>query len=629
MKTCLVVKFIRTGFVSLGLFLIFGCKKDVPEVMTVSVTEIQTTTASCAGKVYYDGGSPITSKGVCWGFNNLPTIQNQKTIETDDGNDFTSLLSGLSPGKLYYVRAYAVNAVGIGYGNSITFTTKGGAPEGNSCGAMEVTTNSATLFSNVVPNYLSTEVTFEYGTTTSYGSTIIAKESPIAGERSTIYVSADLTGLNPGTLYYCRTRMVNSAGTTYGEGSFFNTLGSVPGVLTITADNIQLSAASLNGIVNANELSTSVSFEYGLTSSYGQTVAAVPNSVSGNSNVNVSASLSGLNPGTTYHYRIIATNILGTSTGSDLTFATLGGSPIIKTISTTGISSYSGILRGIINSNYSPTIVTFEYGNSEEYGQSVVATIDPVSNNTDSLISVSISGLLPEMTYHFRIVATNSYGTSYSTDGIFTTTSTLSDAEGNKYSTILIDNNLWMAENLKATKLNDGSSLLNIFANVKESSATMPWYAYYDGQLSNFEKYGALYNVEAIQTGKICPVGWHIPTKNEFLNLVYYYSYSLNNGGKLKEAGFDNWQYPNTGATNESGFTALPGGYFFFIVSHIDIDIVGYELKSYSIGQYAIFCTTDPYNAFSLQYDSDIYTWNSNNYALGSYAFSVRCLKDQ
>jgi hypothetical protein len=203
----------------------------------------------------------------------------------------------------------------------MTFTTGGGAPSATTVAATNVQALTATLNGTVNANDVSTTVTFEYGLTTSYGSTATAIESPVTGTSATS-VSANLSGLTPGAItYHFRVKAVNALGTVYGDDFSFTTLGQVPYARIKAATNVLSASATLNGTVNAYDLSTTVVFEYGLTTSYGSTATAAQSPVSGNTNLSVSSDISGLSPATTYYYRIKADNALGTtySNGASLT----------------------------------------------------------------------------------------------------------------------------------------------------------------------------------------------------------------------------------------------------------------------------------------------------------------------
>jgi hypothetical protein len=133
-------------------------------------------------------------------------------------------------------------------------------------------------------------------------------------------VLANLTGLQPLTTYHFRVTATNSAGTSYGNDFSFTTLAATPTVVTMAATNITPTSATLNGTVNANNYSSTDSFDWGLTTSYGNIVAGTPSPVVGTAPVSVSANITGLTQGTTYHYRCVATNSYGTTNGNDLTF---------------------------------------------------------------------------------------------------------------------------------------------------------------------------------------------------------------------------------------------------------------------------------------------------------------------
>ena len=154
-----------------------------------------------------------------------------------------------------------------------------------------------------------------------YLNPTIFDSKTIDGNGTGQYISV-LYGLTPGSVYHVRAYATNSAGTSYGSDLAFETTGNAPNTVTQDATNVSASGATLNGIVNANDLSSVVTFEFGVTLDYGQTFSAIPNNAAGDSLTKVFAVLSGLSPGTSYHFRVIATNSLGTSFGIDKTFNT-------------------------------------------------------------------------------------------------------------------------------------------------------------------------------------------------------------------------------------------------------------------------------------------------------------------
>jgi uncharacterized protein (TIGR02145 family) len=144
---------------------------------------------------------------------------------------------------------------------------------------------------------------------------------------------------------------------------------------------------------------------------------------------------------------------------------------------------------------------------------------------------------------------------------------TCTDVDGNNYCTVTIGTQTWMAENLKTTSYKDGTNIQNLWNDDAWANDTTGSYCWYNNNNANKTVYGALYNWYAVNSGKLAPAGWHVPTEDEFITLKriinngYYNSSSIDSiGGKIKESGFSHWTNPNTGATNETGFSALPAG---------------------------------------------------------------------
>ena len=139
---------------------------------------------------------------------------------------------------------------------------------------------------------------------------------------------------------------------------------------------------------------------------------------------------------------------------------------------------------------------------------------------------------------------------------------TVTDYDGNVYSTISIGTQVWMKENLKTTRYNDGASIPNVTGTSAWFALSTPAYCWYDNNAAKYKAtYGALYNWYAVKTGKLSPVGWHVPSDDEWTILVNYLGGDAVAGGKLKETGTTHWQSPNVGADNSSGFSAFGGGW--------------------------------------------------------------------
>lgn len=195
---------------------------------------------------------------------------------------------------------------------------------------------------------------------------------------------------------------------------------------------------------------------------------------------------------------------------------------------------------------------------------------------------------------------------------------TMKDIENNIYKTVTIGSQTWMAENLKVTKYNDGTSIPNVTDATAWGELTTGALCDYENTPSNSVTYGKLYNWYAVNTGKLCPKGWHVPSDAEWTQLTDYLGGEGVAGVKLKETGTTHWTSPNTGATNETGFTALPGG-----------DRIDYG-TFVSIGLYGFWWSATEGGA--------TYAWNRSvycNYSSVSrdglskeVGFSVRCVRD-
>jgi uncharacterized protein (TIGR02145 family) len=138
---------------------------------------------------------------------------------------------------------------------------------------------------------------------------------------------------------------------------------------------------------------------------------------------------------------------------------------------------------------------------------------------------------------------------------------TVTDIDGNVYHTLTIGTQIWLVENLKTTRYNDGDSIPLVTDGAAWSNSDTSAYCWYNNDIANKGTYGALYNWFAINTGKLAIAGWHVPSDDEWTTLTDFLGGESIAGGKLKEAGTTYWRSPNAGATNENGFTALPGGH--------------------------------------------------------------------
>ncbi len=240
--------------------------------------------------------------------------------------------------------------------------------------------------------------------------------------------------------------------------------------------------------------------------------------------------------------------------------------PISEILYTSAVSG--GIIESDQNSGVAARGVCWDVNPDPTIDMSV--TVDGIGSGE---YESAITGLAPGETYFVRAYATTGTGTEYGENLSFTTHltgvkfnsdlvyGTVSDIEGNNYKTIPIGPLVWMAQNLKTTKFSDGSGIPLVKENFNWSNILTPGYCWFNNNDSMYaDIYGAYYNWFAVSTGKLCPAGWHVPSDSEWESMVSYLGGDRVAGSKLKEAGANNWVGPNRDATNQSGFTGLPGG---------------------------------------------------------------------
>lgn len=244
---------------------------------------------------------------------------------------------------------------------------------------------------------------------------------------------------------------------------------------------------------------------------------------------------------------------------------------------------------------------------------------DEGTGNSD-FVSI-LTNLQPGTEYFVRAYVIFAKDTIYGRNVSFSTEEypTITDFEGNTYNVIRIGNQTWMAENLRAVKYNDGKPIPMVTDESKWESLSTPAYCWYKNEEESYKQtYGTLYNWYSVNTGKLCPTGWHVPTDAEWTELSNFLGGEKIAGGKLKDTGTIYWVDPNTGATNESGFTAFPGGFRYYDGKFFDFGFSGYWWSS---GQYS---SARAFFRFLYYNESTFYRFDN----LKRNGFSVRCLKD-
>jgi len=489
-------------------------------ITTTAFADITATTAISGGKITADGGAAITARGVCWSTAENPMIANSKTTDGIGKGSFTSSVTGLTAGTVYYARAYATNSVGTVYGNQIKLTTSAVLPTISTASVSVITATTATIGGNISSDGGAVvTVRGVCWSITANPTTANAKTSD--GTGTGIFVS-NIPGLTPGATYYIKAYATNSIGTVYGNEVTTKTTAILPMITTSAISAITSNSATSGGNINND-----------------------------------------------------------------------GGAALT--------------VRGVCwSTSQNPTIMDFNTSNS---------------TGTGSFIS-NLTGLTPGITYYLRAYATNIIGTAYGSEFSFKTTPLIvTDIDGNIYSTVKIGIQVWMIENLKTTKYSNGDLIGTTSpATLLITAENTPKYQWaYSGDESSVATYGRLYTwFTVMDTRGVCPTGWHIANDAEWTTLTTILGGESISGDKLKETGTIHWLSPNSGSTNSSGFTALPGGsrYLDGTFNHIGVDCVWWSATEAS--------TIDGWYR----------RLDNGNARVGRYAdykwvgLSVRCIKD-
>jgi hypothetical protein len=243
---------------SYGSDLTFTTDAVLPAVTAAVVSGITSTTASSGGNVTGDGGSPVTARGICWSTSAEPTTADNLTTDGTGTGSFTSSMTGLSPGVLYHVRAYATSSIGTSYGSDLTFTTAPVVPQVTTTAVSNITPKSAESGGNVTDN--GGDEIKERGVCWS------ASPNPTVVDNRTIELNngldsftSILTGLMENTAYYVRAYATNSAGTGYGnEMSFSTGVSLFPVTITTPLDNARVSGTvTVKATASSNQAKTS------------------------------------------------------------------------------------------------------------------------------------------------------------------------------------------------------------------------------------------------------------------------------------------------------------------------------------------------------------------------------------
>ncbi len=516
----------QKGNMKLGIILLFifclslflnSCFENPspPELTTREIEIVDFTTVTSGGNIRSDGGADIFQKGICFSLINTPTLQDQFTIEGYGTADFTTIID-LTPDDTYYIRAYAVNGAGIGYGDIRSVVL--GPPPVTDVVIMDfgdITGNAAFMRGRIESNQTIVSRGACWSTITN---PTVNDDNVNTGSGTGIY-EVNITGLTPGTTYYVRAYATTATEVFYSENYEFTTVG-IPQLTT-------------KEIINAGSF-------------------------------------------------VI-------STGGD--------------IISIGLILNAGVCW---STNSAPTVDNNKTENQLEYS---TFFSDPF-------------GLLPGETYYIRAYASNIAGTGYGNERIITMPEpTVSDPDGNPYSSVVIGTQTWLVENLRTTKYANGESIPNIINPTDWLNTVAGAWSYHENDPQFELPFGKLYNWFAVTDARnICPTDdWHVPSDEEWQTLITFLGGNEISGNELKEIGTAHWKPFNDFATNNSGFTALPGG--------AQSANPGFSYPVYSLGMFWSTDLVDGDNAFGYYLFDSYQSITKQNY-IKQTGLSVRCLKN-
>lgn len=403
----------------------YGPGAAVPDTATEKASKPTRTTTTLNGTV--DGLGKPGQYFFQWGTTRDLGSATTPVALSGAQQSVSDTLEGLIAGTTYFFRIVAENENGTSYGIVRELTTDTAVEKLATSTVKNLQPEGATLSGSLAPNGFDAHYYFQWGTSTAYGSTSPEPPGTDAGsEKATVAAETALSGLAPNTTYHYRLVATNSFGTTYGADQNFTTSGP-PRITSKPTTGIGHETATLNAEVNPDQIETTYRFEYGESTEYGQEIpeggadigkGAIP--------VSVSAPLTGLKLGVTYHFRVTAENAFKTTTGPDQTFTTIP--PALVTSYAGRVSATEATLNATINPLGNDTTYYFQYGTGPCAPNPGACTDTPappgedVGSGEEAISkSLELTELQPDTTYHYRVIAHNSLGETQESEHTLTT----------------------------------------------------------------------------------------------------------------------------------------------------------------------------------------------------------------
>ncbi|MHC1776856.1 MAG: FISUMP domain-containing protein [Lentimicrobium sp.] len=600
-------------------------------ITTSPVSNISQTTASCGGNVISQGSSPVTARGVCWSMSPNPSIVDNHTSDGSGTGSFSSLISGLSAGNTYHVRAYATNNETTSYGDDISFVTPLFSPgggvndfDGNSYTSVILGSQEWMAENLIVTHYRNGEIIPNI-TGNSWNSLTSGAYCWYNNDEATYkntygalynwYTVVDSRNLCPNGWKIPDiedwTELSTFLGGTDVAGGKMKSTRTAPDphprydLPNAGATNI----SGFTGFPGGYRLNNGIFEEIGRSGYWW-------NSTVDNSN---NIWMRTLDYNGDDLYMDIAARQFGFSVRClrSLSMSTLTTNPVSEITGTTAMSG------GNITSDGGSPVTQRGVCWSTSPDPTVADSHTTDGNGSGSFVS-NLTGLTPNIPYYVRAYATNSVGTSYGENVSFTSALFVPgfgavDLDGNNYASIILGTQEWMVENLKTTKYSNNDPITNVTSNSEWIGLTTGAWCLYNNDIQYDNPYGKLYNWYAVTDSRqLCPTGWHIPTDAEWTVLTDYLGGLNNADEKMKEAGFAHWNPAGFPSDNSSGFTALPGGRRSYADGTFTLlTDLGYWWSSDEFDAITVWCRSLAYN----------YVGVSRNHFYKKNGNSVRCLR--
>lgn len=631
----------------------------IPRVKTLQVSDTGLDNALIKGFVWDDGGSSLTAVGMVWDTQPEPDLGNNEgfSSETPVMGEFASTMTGLSPGTVYYARAWATNSEGnTGYGKVISFTTYLGTvddADGNSYYTVGIG-DQVWIAGN-----LRTSV-YNDATPITGGLSNVDWTNAIDGAYA-VYPHAEIEGLNSdvevldtyGAFYNWHavaTGNLCPAGWRVPSDEDWKVMEIALGMPVFEADQVSERGYNIAGMLRsartvpdnhprweepnsgATNMSSFTALPAGMRASWDGTFSGT--GWSGTWWTATEDQEGMARTRVMYNdINVIERPNSEQNSGFSVRCILDDGLPQVKTVVASNITTDSAESGGEV----------LDAGTSAVIAQGIVWSTTPGPtidvnegiNNDLSLENpfiLTMTGLDPSSTYYYRAFATNTEGTGYGIEYSFTTYfDIVNDLSGNTYYTVMIGAREWMAENLGTLVYSTGEPISEKTDITEWGNDTQGAYSWYNNdQVTYSGAYGALYNWHAVNNPDgLCPAGWHVPTDEEWKDMELTLGMDPaeadltgyrgdDEGGMLKESGLEHWYSPNSGATNSTGFTARPGG---------TRDNNG---SFFDIGFNAWFWTSTDFE--NIPYSRNIDTYDSGisriNYVGKNYGLSIRCIRN-